>query len=215
MLIGDHCPYFTINTTYGDVFMAHILKIVRASIKALSVIISIALILNMVSGLMGAFSLFDPDNVSAEVDPGDIVIDYSDLYIKIALNLENEGIYDMTGIIIGMTFEMKSNLTDWQVLLNTTSDALNASIPSTGQVIPHGKSAVVSLEAELLNFEMDLAEIASTFGLASNWTLGDLIDVNFDTKLTLTFQIGYAFEQYSLSFMLTLEDSFIKTGLGI
>jgi hypothetical protein len=195
--------------------MAHILKIVRGGIKAVSIIISIALLFNMVSGLMGAFTLFDPDNVSAEVDPGDIVIDYSDLYISIALNLNNDGIYDMTGIIIGMTFQMKSNVTDWQTLLNTTSVELNSSIDSTGQVIHPGESAIIGLEAELANFEMDLAEIASTFGLASNWTLGDLIDINFDTILTLTFDIGYAYEQYSLAFELTLEDSFIKTGLGI
>ena len=213
-LIGDHCPCFIINTTYGDVFMAHILKLVRGGIKAVSVIISIALVLNMVSGLLGAFSLFSEDNISADVDPGDIVIDYSDLYIKIALNLENEGIYDMTGIVIGMQFEMKSNVTDWQTLLNTTSVELG-SAPPGGQVIPAGNSSIISLEAELLDFEMNLADIASTFGLLSNWTLGDLIDINFDTILTLTFKIAYAFEQYSLSFTLTLEDSFIKTGLGL
>ena len=195
--------------------MAHILKIVRAAVKTISVIISIALILNMVSGLMGAFTLFDEDNISAEVDPGDIIIDYSDLYIKIALNLENEGIYDMTGIIIGMKFEMRSNVTDWQTLLDTSSTALNTSIDPTGQVIHPGDSAVIGLEAELLDFEMDLVELATTFGLLSNWTLGDLIDINFDTILTLSFQIGYAYEQYSLAFQLTLQDSFIKTGLGL
>ena len=195
--------------------MANILKIVRGGVKAISIIITAALLFNMVSGIMGAFLLFDPDNVSAEVDPGDIVIDYSDLYIKIALNLDNDGIYDMTGIIIGMKFEMKSDVTDWQTLLDTNSTALNSSIAPTGQVIHPGDSAIIGLEAELANFEMNLAEIASTFGLASNWTLGDLIDINFDTILTLTFQIGYAYEQYTLAFELTLKDSFIKTGLGI
>lgn len=195
--------------------MAHILKIVRGGIKAVSIIISIALLFNMVSGLMGSLMFFDEDSISADVDPGDIIIDYSDLYIKIGLNLENKGIYEMTGIIIGMTFQMKSNVTDWQTLLNTTSVALNTSIAPTGQVIRPGDSAVIGLEAELANFEMDLADIASTFGLLSNWTLGDLIDINFDTILTLTFQIGYAYEQYTLAFELTLKDSFIKTGLGI
>lgn len=194
--------------------MAHILKIVRGGIKAISIIISIALVLNMFSGLLGAFAMFDEDNISADVDPGDIVIDYSDLYIKIALNLENNGIYDMTGIIIGMTFQMKSNVTDWQTLLNTTSVELG-SAPAGGQTISAGNSSIIGLEAELLDFEMDLAEIASTFGLLSNWTLGDLIDINFDTILTLSFTIAYAYEQYSLAFQLTLQDSFIKTGLGI
>ncbi|MHA1719671.1 MAG: hypothetical protein ACTSWX_01400 [Promethearchaeota archaeon] len=194
--------------------MPNIFKLSKTIVKIIAGIISFAFIFNSVSGLMGSLNMVDGETINTQdINPGDFKINFNDLSIVIGIDIENKGIYDFENIIIGMTFEVRSNISDWTTLLNTTSADLNTSISSEGQTIKPGKKENIILNATLNDFELIPDQIAELFGLnKTSWDLGDLLDVNFETRMTLTFSIAYAFKQYQLDFILSLDNDVIKEG---
>jgi len=194
--------------------MPNIFKLSKTIVKIIAGIISFAFIFNSVSGLMGSLNMVDGETINTQdINPGDFKINFNDLSIVIGIDIENKGIYDFENIIIGMTFEVRSNISDWTTLLNTTSADLNTSISSEGQTIKPGKKKNIILNATINAFELIPDQIAELFGLnKTSWDLGDLLDVNFETRMTLTFSIAYAFKQYQLDFILSLDNDVIKEG---
>lgn len=195
--------------------MSNIFKISKTVVKVIAGIITFAFIFNSVSGFMGSLELLDGESINArDINPGDFQINYSNLSILIGIDIENKGIYDFEGIIIGMTFEMKSNITGWKTILNTTSVELNSYISSDGQIIKPGEEVSILLNATFDNFEMDINKIEEEFILPSNWDLGDFLSDNFETRMNLRFSIDYAFKQYQLDFDLSLDNEVIKGGFA-
>jgi len=195
--------------------MPNIFKLSKTIVKVIAGIITVAFIFNSVSGFMGALDMLDGESITTqEIDPGDFQINFSNLSIEIGLDIENKGIYDFEGIIIGMTFEIKSNLSeDWNTILNTTSVKLNTSISPEGQKIEPGEKESILLNATLNDFTNSTAEIGVLLGLNGTlWNLGDLLIVNFETRMNLKFSIDYAFKQYQLDFDLSFDNDVIKGG---
>ena len=193
--------------------MPNIFKLSKTVAKVIAGIISIAFLFNSVSGLMGSLNLVDGENINIQdLKSEDFKINFNELYLEIGLDIENNGIYDFEGIIIAMTFEMRVSLSDWETILNTTSVDLNPSISTEGQTIKSGEKINVNLTAELDDFEMSIEDIESRFLLPSGWDLGDLLKVNFESRMNLRFSIDYAFKQYQLDFNLSLDNEAIKEG---
>ena len=193
--------------------MPNIFKLSKNVVKVIAGIITLAFIFNSVSGLMGSLDLVNGESINTqEINPGDFQINFNNLSIEIGIDIENSGIYDFEDIIIGLTFEMKSNLFNWETILNTTSVILNSSIHPDGQTIKPGEKISVNLIAELGDFAMNISEIEDKFGLPPGWDLGDLLDVNFESRMNLKFSIAYAFKQYQLDFDLSFDNDAIKGG---
>ena len=193
--------------------MPNIFKLSKTVVKIIAGIITLAFLFNSVSGLMGSLELLNGETITTQdIDPGDFQINFNDLALEIGIDIENTGIYDYKGIIIGLTFEMKSNTSDWITVLNTSSVLLNTSISPEGQTIESGKEESIQLNATLTDFELSINEIATLFGLSGNWDLGDLLTVNFETRMNLKFSINYAFDQYQLDFDLSFDNDVIKGG---
>ena len=191
--------------------MPNIFKLSKTVVKVIAGIISVAFIFNSVSGLMGALNMVNGESINIQdINPGDFQINFNDLAIEIGLDIENSGIYDFEDIIIEMTFEMKSNISDWITVLNTTSVLLNSSIPLEGQTIKPGEKEKILLNATLNDFALTINEIETLFLLPSNWDLGDLLD--FESRMNLKFSIAYAFKQYQLDFDLSLDNEVIQGG---
>jgi len=193
--------------------MPNIFKLSKTVVKVIAGIITVAFLLNSVSGFMGALDMLDGESINTqEIDPGDFQINFNNLSIEIGLDIENKGIYDFEDVIIGLTFEMKSNIFDWMTILNTTSVILDSSIDPEGQTIEPGEKISVNLTAELTDFAMSISDIEDNFGLPAGWDLGDLLDVNFESRMNLKFSIAYAFKQYQLDFDLSFDNDAIKGG---
>lgn len=197
--------------------MPNIFKLSKTVVKIIAGIISFAFLFNSVSGLMGSLNLADGQSINTqEINPGDFQINFNNLSIEIGIDIENNGIYDYERIIIGITFEMKSNISDWITILDTNSSELDPSIPPEGQTIEsHGGKANVLLKTELDDFKLDMTQIALLFGLnATSWDLSDLLDVNFETRMNLSFSISYAFKQYQIDLNLFLDNEVLKGGFA-
>ncbi|MHA1583850.1 MAG: hypothetical protein ACTSVU_08160 [Promethearchaeota archaeon] len=193
--------------------MANIFKISKIGVKILAGIISLAFLFNTISGLMGSLEMADGETVNIQdIQPGDFIMNFGNLSLEIGMDIDNKGIYEYQDIIIGMIFEMKSNVTGWNTILNTTSVALNSSIDPKGQTIKPGENKSVVMDAGMDDFELNITEIATLFGLSGNWNIGDLLGVNFESRMTLSFTISYAFKQYQLSFDISLNNDVIKGG---
>ena len=195
--------------------MPNIFKLSKTVVKVIAGIITIAFLFNSVSGFMGALDMLDGESINVQdLDADDIKINFSELALEIGLDIENKGIYDFEEIIIGMTFEIKTNISDvWNTVLNTTSVELNTSISSVGQTIEPGEKESILLNATLTDFELTIEEIGILLGLNGTlWDLGDLLDGGFETRMNLKFRIAYAFKQYQLDFDLSLDNDVIKGG---
>ena len=195
--------------------MPNIFKLSKTVVKVIAGIITIAFLFNSVSGFMGALDMLDGESINVQdLDADDIKINFSELALEIGLDIENKGIYDFEEIIIGMTFEIKTNISDvWNTVLNTTSVELNTSISSVGQTIEPGEKESILLNATLTDFELTIEEIGILLGLNGTlWDLGDLLDGGFETRMNLKFRIVYAFKQYQLDFDLSLDNDVIQGG---
>ena len=195
--------------------MPNIFKLSKTIVKVIAGIITAAFIFNSVSGLMGSLELLDGESITTQdLEPGDFKINFNELAIEIGIDIENEGIYDFEGIIIGLTFEIKSNISEnWNVILNTTSDQLDSEIPPEGQKIKPGEEASILLNATIDDFALDPNQIATLFGLnASSWDIVELFDVDFEIRMNLGFSIDYAYKQYQLDFDLSLDNDVLKGG---
>ena len=193
--------------------MPNVFKLSKTVVKVIAGIITLAFIFNSVSGFMGSLDLVNGESINTQdINPGDFQINFNNLSIEIGIDIENNGIYDFEDIIIGLTFEMKSNLFDWMTILNTTSVILDPSIDPEGQTIEPGEKISVKLMAKLEDFAMNISDIENNFGLLPGWDLGDLLDVNFETRMNLKFNIAYAFKQYQLYFDLSFDNEAIKGG---
>ena len=198
--------------------MPNIFKLSKTVVKVIAGIISFAFIFNSVSGLMGSLNLADGESINTqEINPGDFQINFNNLSIEIGIDIENNGIYDYEGIIIGITFEIKTNISDvWTTILDTNSSELDPSIQPEGQTIEsNGGKASIILEAGLDDFKMNMEQIGFLLGLNGTlWDLGDLLDVNFETRMNLSFSISYAFKQYQLDLNLFLDNEVLKEGFA-
>ncbi|QEE14811.1 hypothetical protein DSAG12_00628 [Promethearchaeum syntrophicum] len=195
--------------------MPNIFKLSKTIVKVIAGIITVAFIFNSVSGLMGSLDFLDGESITPQdLEPGDFKINFNELAIEIGIDIENKGIYDFEGIIIGLTFEIKSNISEvWNVILNTTSDQLNTSISSDGQRIEPGEKESILLNATIDDFALDPNQIAILFGLnASSWDIVELFEVDFEIRMNLRFSIDYAFDQYQLDFDLSLDNDVLKGG---
>jgi len=195
--------------------MPNIFKLSKTVVKVIAGIITVAFLFNSVSGFMGALNMLDGESINVQdLNSDDIKINFSELALEIGLDIENKGIYDFEEIIIGMTFEIKTNIsTDWNTILNTTSVELNSSISSVGQTIKPGEEESILLNATLTDFELTIEEIGILLGLNGTlWDLGDLLDGGFETRMNLKFRIVYAFKQYQLDFDLSLDNDVIQGG---
>jgi len=195
--------------------MPNIFKLSKTVVKVIAGIITVAFLFNSVSGFMGALDMLDGESINVQdLNSDDIKINFSELALEIGLDIENNGIYDFEDIIIGMTFEIKTNISDvWNTVLNTSSVELNSSISPEGQTIEPDKKESILLNATLTDFELSIEEIGILLGLNGTlWDLGDLLDGGFETRMNLKFSIAYAFKQYQLDFDLSLDNDVIKGG---
>lgn len=195
--------------------MPNIFKLSKTVVKVIAGIITVAFIFNSVSGFMGALDLLDGESINVQdLNSDDIKINFNELALEIGLDIKNNGIYDFEDVIIGMTFEIKTNISDvWNTILNTTSVELNSSISPDGQTIKPEKEVSILLNATLSDFEMSIKDIGFLLGLNGTlWNLGDLLDGGFETRMNLKFRIAYAFKQYQLDFDLSLDNDVIKGG---
>jgi hypothetical protein len=195
--------------------MPNVFKLSKTVVKVIAGIITVAFLFNSVSGFMGALELLDGDSINVQdLNSDDIKINFNELALEIGLDIENKGIYDFEEIIIGITFEIKTNISDvWEIILNTTSVELNSTISPEGQTIKPNKKESILLNATLDDFEKSIEDIGILLGLNGTlWDLGDLLGGGFETRMNLKFRIAYAFKQYQLDFDLSLDNDVIKGG---
>ncbi len=189
----------------------HVLKLTKGIVKSIAVIISLAFFLNSITGLLGTFGFVE--NESVNVDPGDIRVNFEDLFLNISIEIENNGIYDLEEIIIGINFSIKSDVVDYTSVLDTDSTILDDDIPSEGQKIGAGETSKVELAAQLDDFELTPEQIGTLFNLTGSWDLADLVDTGFDVSLKVYFQIKYAYKQYQLFFDLFVAEDVVKDSI--
>lgn len=193
----------------------HILKLTKAIVKGIAVVIAMAFFLNSFIGLLGSIEFIENQNIN--VDPGDIEISYENLFLNVSIGIENNGLYDIKDVLIGVNFSMKSDIVDYTSVLDTNSAVLNSSIPENGQTIPSKTSANIMLEAQLADFDLDPTEIVQAFNasgdLPADWNLVDLVDEGFEVRLQLYFTIAYAFRQFQLRFDIFVDEDVVKASL--
>jgi len=194
--------------------MVHILKLVRGLVKFVAVLISIAFLVNGLNGILSVTSLVDGQGITTDaINPDDFKIKYDDLHIEIGIKINNTGVYDIEDVVIGMKFFVRTNITDWNTVLDTNSTALNSSIPSSGDIIRPNQAKTIEIVADLPDFTLSPQDIADLFGIIDpNWDLADLLNVNFEVKMELTFTISYAFHQYQVDVALNLGNADLEGG---
>jgi len=194
--------------------MVHILKLIRGLVKFAAVFISLAFLINGINGILSVTSLVDGQGISPDtINPEDFKIKYDDLHIEIGLKINNTGIYEIQDVVIGMKFFIRTNITDWNLVIDTNSTELNDTIPDSGDTIRPGEAKTIEIVADLPDFDLTPQEIATLFGIVDpNWDLADLLDVNFEVKMELTFTISYAFRQYQVAVALNMESADLEVG---
>ncbi len=194
--------------------MAHILKIIRGVVKITSVLIVIAFFLNSINGIFGAFDLANGGVQMQDINSDDFRIQYDDLHVEVGLTIENNGIYPINNVLLGVKFELKTNISDWTTVLDRTSAEMNSTepIPATGDTIPVDGSLNIEVKADMDLFALNTTEIGALFNLTGNWDIGALFNVGFEARMTLTFTISYALDQYDLSFEILIEGDDAESG---
>lgn len=182
--------------------MAHILKIVRGLVKTIAVLISLAFVVNSLTGVTTIVNIVDNQGIEVQdFKPGDFRIKYDDLYIQIGITLNNSGIYPMENVKLGMRCELQSNLsTEWHEIINTDSTQLNSSIPAEGDLIEPGSGPRnITITADLPDFSSNPSDIATILGITnSTWNFSDLLNADFKIRVFLNFTIAYAYGQYDI-----------------
>jgi hypothetical protein len=198
--------------------MPHFLKLTKGLVQAVSIIITIAFLINSVNGALNAIKLADGNSIKPDsIAPGDFKIDYQDLYISVGLNFTNNGTYAIENIIVGLKFETKMGTGNWTMLLDNNTVSMNQASTKNGETINPGERKRIGIYAELPSFKLTPEEIQQYFNLNSNWNLKDLLaltntTIKFDARLTLSFGISYAFGQYKIALQIVLETSILKGG---
>lgn len=198
--------------------MAHILKVIRGVVQTLSVIISIAFLLNSVSGALGAIQLADGYNIRTDnIKSKDFTINYSNLSIDVGLNITNPGIYSIENVKVGIKFEIRRGSEDWIALLDNNSVDMGDAESPQGDTILSGEHQRIGLTAKLEDFKYSSTQIQQMFLLPPLWDLKDLIklsdpNLKFETRLILKFTIWYAFGQYKLDLTITLDNQALEVG---
>lgn len=189
----------------------NILKLVKGIVKGIAVIISIAFLINALTGVTTVINMMDNQGVQVnDFKPGDFRIKSDDLHIEVGLTINNTGIYPMEGVKLAMKADLKSNISEeWHEIINTDSTILDPNSSADGYEIDPGKSKNITLNADLPNFSADPLEIAAILGInASVWDFATLLNADFKIRVNLSFDIAYAFGQYNLhiELQLTSED---------
>ncbi|UYP47025.1 hypothetical protein NEF87_003310 [Candidatus Lokiarchaeum ossiferum] len=195
--------------------MAHVLKIIRGSVKALSLLVMLAFVLNSVNGIFGAMDLADGGVQIQDIDPDDFRIKYDDLHVEVGLNLENNGIYPINDVLLGVKFELRiDNESAWETVLDRNSTEMDSAtpIPATGDTIAVGESLRIEVSADMDLFALNTTEIGELFNLTAPWDVADLFDVGFEARMTLTFTISYALDQFGLKFEILVIGEDVEKG---
>ena len=188
--------------------MVNILKIIRGLVKTLALVISLAFIINGLTGITTVINLVDNNGVSVQdINPGDFTIKYDDLHIEIGITINNSGIYDMESVKMSMICELKSNIsTDWHEVINTASSDL-------GVTIAPAEVKNIDIAADLIDFSSSPAEIAASLGITDpSWDLADLLTTSFEIRVYLEFTIAYAFGQYDITVAMDLTTADLEIG---
>lgn len=183
--------------------MVHVLKVIRGSVKAIALLVMLAFFLNSVNGIFGAMDLANGGVQVQNIDPDDFRIQYDDLYVEVGLKLENNGIYPINDVLLGVKFELRiNNESDWETVLDRNSTEMDSSnpIPATGDTIAVGESLDIEVSAPMELFALNTTEIGELFNLTGSWDVSDLFNIGFEARMTLTFTISYALDQYGLAF---------------
>ncbi len=188
--------------------MVNILKILRGLVKTLALVISLAFIINGLTGITTVIDLVDNNGVSVQdINPGDFTIKYDNLSISIGITINNTGIYDMESVKMSMKCELKSNVSEnWHEVIDTSSSVSGVTI---------GPSEVVDIDinADLIDFSSTPEEIAASLGITDpNWDLADLLNTSFEIRVYLEFTIAYAFGQYDITVAMDLTTADLEIG---
>lgn len=191
--------------------MGHWLKKVRLVVKIVAAFVSLCFALNGANGIVNAIQLADGNITAEQVNPGDFELNYNNLSINVGVKIQNPGVYDIEGVIIGIKFEMKMQGNDtWFPILDTDTVKLG-NAPSGGQTIKPGESAILGVNATMEDFLYSPAIIGVIIGNMT-WNLQTLIETNLDARLTLTFAVIYAYGQFDLDIIILMNNDAIKRG---
>ncbi|MHA1518845.1 MAG: hypothetical protein ACTSVZ_13690 [Promethearchaeota archaeon] len=188
--------------------MANILKIIRGLVKTIALVISLAFIVNGLTGITTVVNLVDNNGVSVQdINPGDFTLKYNNLSIDIGITINNSGIYDMESVKMSMVCELKSNIsTEWHEVIDTASSDLGVTI-EPGEVID------IDIAAEMVDFSQQPGEIAASLGITDpSWDLADLLNTAFEIRVYLEFTIAYAFGQYDITVAMDLTTADLEIG---
>ncbi|MCF2140593.1 MAG: hypothetical protein K9W44_11120 [Candidatus Lokiarchaeota archaeon] len=193
----------------------NILKLIKGIVKGIAVIISIAFLINALTGVTTVVNMMDNQGVQVnDINPGDFRIKFDDLHIEIGLTINNTGIYPLEGVKLGMRAELKSNISDqWHEIIDTDSTKLNTSIPEYGETIYPNQVRSIILNASLPDFTSDPTQIATILGISDpNWDLADLLNTSFEIRVFLSFDVAYAYKQYNLHIGILLNSADLEGG---
>jgi hypothetical protein len=195
----------------------HALKVTKKIVQILSLVVTLSFALNSINGFLGAVDLADGGIQTDAIDPGDFKIDNTDLFLEIGMKINNTGVYDLTGIKIRMTMEVTNNITNiWTTILNASNTQVNGS--EAGEIIKSGEVKNIGLKAEKSSFAKSPEEIATLLmvGDPTSWSLEDVLalqNIKFEARITLQFEIAYAYGQFQLDFEVILNTEAIQGGL--
>ncbi|MHA1775408.1 MAG: hypothetical protein ACTSWC_01465 [Promethearchaeota archaeon] len=186
----------------------NILKLIKVIVKFIAVIISLAFLVNALTGVTTIINIAENQGIEVnDFKPGDFRIKHDDLHIEVGITLNNSGIYPMEGVKLAMKADLKSNISEeWHEIINTDSTKLNPNISESGDIIYPGQVHPILLNASLPDFSTNPAEIATILGLNASdpWDFATLLNANFEIRVFLSFDIAYAFGQYDLHVELIL-----------
>ena len=199
--------------------MAHWLKVTKGIVRAASIIIGIAFLVNTLTGISSSVSLLDGEAITnREIQPGDFEVNWDNQSVSVGMNINNTGAYDLEGIIVRIRFIINFQGEDFSVL-DVKSTDINESIPETGQTVKSGEVQPIYLESTEETFDMtEFVTAAATAGElnVTNWDLKSLLEQTnspFEARLLLDFSVDYAFKQYQFDLQMEFDNDAVLEGL--
>ena len=191
--------------------MANILKIIRGLVKTLALVISLAFIINGLTGVTTMVNMLNLENISMQtINSDDFNINYDDLHIEIGITINNTGLYDIENVQLSLKCDLKNNISDdWQEIVNVNSSVEGVSIAPS-------QSKDIDISADIIDFSSTPEEIALLLGITDPfWDFADLLDLNessFEIRMFLEFTISFAFGQYDLTVNFDLTNDDLEIG---
>ena len=187
------------------------LKGTRTTVKIVAAVIIIAFAINSTNGMMSAIELANGNDINnREIQEDDFKINWENLSISVGIDINNDQIYDIENIIVRISFEIYA-LNAWYTVLNKTTIQIDPSIPENGETIKAGESGEIGIEVAKDQF--DMTEFLTAVPLGPTWDLKDLIGTALNARLTMTFEVDYAFSQFQLDVVMVMNNDQITEGL--